>query len=237
MPDSSRNPDRPRQETPKPERPTRRDRPDSPPNRPDAPKPADKPNNAKPEKPNSGARDGDSFDTGVPNVKAAPLSAVKGTPLDVDAIRSHLEHNIKSNKGLENISIALASVDINGKTEYFISVSGTAWKGNAPNTVTINGIKYNVVRTDSGSLGTAINGVKATDNFNHAEMKLASYINDMYGNVNANVSIAVQNTSNRVAGACPACRGQVGNTPVSNLGLMNPNMNVNFYHGTTGVNP
>ena len=68
-------------------------------------------------------------------------------------------------------------------------------------------------------------------------MKLASYINDMYGNVNANVSIAVQNTSNRVAGACPACRGQVGNTPVSNLGLMNPNMNVNFYHGTTGVNP
>ena len=235
-PEHNRNSDRPRQETPKPERPTR-DKPDSPPSRPDASKPADKPNNAKPEEPNGGARDGDSFDTGVPNVKAAPLSAVKGTPLDVDAIRSHLDIHIKASYRVKDISIALASVTINGKTEYFISVSGKAWKGNAPDVVDINGTKYNVVRTDSGSLGTADGGVKAADNFNHAEMKLASHINDTYGNTKADVNIAVQNTSNQVAGACSYCSGKQGNTSVGNLGALNPNMNINFYHGTTGVNP
>ena len=210
--------------------------PDLPPSRPDAPKLADKPNNAKPEEPNGGARDGDSFDTGVPNVKAAPLSAVKGTPLDVDAIRPKLRDWVTSNN-TKDISIALASVTINGKTEYFISVSGKAWKGNAPDVVDINGTKYNVVRTDSGSLGTADGGVKAADNFNHAEMKLASHINDTYGNTKADVNIAVQNTSNQVAGACSYCSGKQGNTSVGNLGALNPNMNINFYHGTTGVNP
>ena len=33
------------------------------------------------------------------------------------------------------------------------------------------------------------------------------------------------------------CSSKQGNTSASNLGTLNPNMNVNFYHGTTGVNP
>ena len=86
-------------------------------------------------------------------------------------------------------------------------------------------------------MGTADGGVKAADNFNHAEMKLASHINDTYGNTKADVNIAVQNTSNQVAGACSYCSGKQGNTSVGNLGALNPNMNINFYHGTTGVNP
>lgn len=99
--------------------------------------------------------------------------------------------------------------------------------------VNINGINYKVIREDNGSLGT----VKGQDNHNHAEMKLASYINSTYANTDAKVNIAVQNTSDTKAGACSYCRGQEGKTPVSNLGLMNPNMNVTIYHGTTGVNP
>ena len=234
-PDSSRNPDRPRQESPRLERPTR-DRPNSLPNRPDAPKPADKPNNAKPEKPNSGARDGDSFDTGVPNVKAAPLSAVKGTPLDIDALREKLIPHVKSGVGVNNISIAVARVTVNGKTEHYLSVSGSSWKGNAPDIVDINGTKYNVVRTDTGSLGTVSNKEKS-GNYNHAEMKLGDYINQKYSGTNAQVDVSVQNTSNRNAGVCNLCQGKDGGTPFSNLGRMNPNMNITVYHGTTGVNP
>ena len=168
----------------------------------------------------------------MPNVKAAPLSAMKGTPLDVDAIRSELTPWVSSNN-TKNISIAIASVTVNGKTDYYLSVSGKSWRGDAPNMVNINGINYKVIREDNGSLGT----VKGQDNYNHAEMKLASHINSIYGGTNAKIDIAVQNTSDRIAGACPYCSGKKGETPVSKLGGMNPNMNVTIYHGTTGVNP
>lgn len=172
----------------------------------------------------------------MPNVKAAPLSAVKGTPLDIDALREKLIPHVKSGVGVNNISIAVARVTVNGKTEHYLSVSGSSWKGNAPDIVDINGTKYNVVRTDTGSLGTVSNKEKS-GNYNHAEMKLGDYINQKYSGTNAQVDVSVQNTSNRNAGVCNLCQGKDGGTPFSNLGRMNPNMNITVYHGTTGVNP
>lgn len=165
-----------------------------------------------------------------------PLSAVKGTPLDVDGLRQKLRPHVKSGVGVNNISIAVAKVTVNGKTEYYLSVSGSSWKGNAPDIVDINGTKYNVVRTDTGSLGTVSNKEKS-GNYNHAEMKLGDYINQKYSGTNAQVDVAVQNTSNRNAGVCNLCQGKDGGTPFSNLGRTNPNMNITVYHGTTGVNP
>ena len=128
---------------------------------------------------------------------------MKGTPLDIDSLRQSLKPHIKLGKGVDNISIAVAEVMINGRTEYFISTSGKSLRSDAPNIININGIDYKVIKEDNGSLGT----IKGQDNHNHAEMKLASHINSTYANTDAKVNIAVQNTSDTKAGACSYCRG------------------------------
>lgn len=63
-------------------------------------------------------------------------------------------------------------------------------------------------------------------------MKLGSYINDNFGNTNAKVDIAVQNTSVTYPGMCAGCQ-----TTIPNLGLNNGKMQITIYHGTTGQNP
>ncbi|EKY09309.1 hypothetical protein HMPREF9120_00471 [Neisseria sp. oral taxon 020 str. F0370] len=181
-------------------------------------------------------RDGDYFETNVPNVRVKGLSEVKGTSIDVDALRHELTFWVASNN-TRDISIAAARVTINGETKHYLGVSGSSWKGNSPDEVTINNVEYEVIRRDSGSLGTAENGKKSAENFNHAEIKLASHINETYGGTNAKVEIAVQNTSRDKLGACEYCRGAKGETPISILGKLNQEMDITFYHGSTGVNP
>lgn len=181
-------------------------------------------------------RDGDYFETNVPNIRVKGLSEVKGTSIDVDALRHELTFWVASNN-TRDISIAAARVTINGETKHYLGVSGSSWKGNSPDEVTINNVEYEVIRRDSGSLGTAENGKKSAENFNHAEIKLASHINETYGGTNAKVEIAVQNTSRDKLGACEYCRGAKGETPISILGKLNQEMDITFYHGSTGVNP
>ena len=108
-PDSSRNPDRPQQETPKPERPTRRDRPNSPPNRPDAPKPADKPNIANNKKPEINSHDGIRTSTNISYGSAAERMAAKNR---LDDYKARNPDNIK---GIERKGLGYLEGQINGK--------------------------------------------------------------------------------------------------------------------------
>ena len=108
-PDSSRNPDRPRQESSKPERPTRRDRPDSPPNRPDVPKPADKPNIANNKKPEINSHDGIRTSTNISYGSAAERMAAKNR---LDDYKARNPDNIK---GIERKGLGYLEGQINGK--------------------------------------------------------------------------------------------------------------------------
>ena len=179
------------------------------------------------------SRDGEHFETNAPNVRVKGLSEIKGTSIDVDAIRPALENWVKSGNTTD-ITVAAARVTVNGETKHYLSVSGKAWPQTSPGSVTINRVEYTVIRDDNLSLGIPI-GEKG--NIKHAEMKLANYINDTYGGSNAKVEISVQNTSKSSAGVCERCQGEKGGVPISRLGIKNPDMDITIYHGTTGVNP
>lgn len=69
---------------------------------------------------------------------------------------------------------------MNGKKEYYLSVSGKSWSGQSPDTVNIGSISYRVVRKDENNF-TSIGNIEAKKtNFNHAEQKLFNYIQDAY---------------------------------------------------------
>jgi len=145
------------------------------------------------------------------------------------SIRSDVSQHVKAGNR-DSFSVATASVEVNGQTQRFISVSGNSWKGNAPNTVTLNGQMYAVVRTDSGSVPAASNGTQT--NFNHAEQKLFSHIQDNYAGQNVNVNVAVQNTSAGSPGMCTGCSTTSGTFASGNTGF-----NINIFQGSSGVNP
>lgn len=69
-------------------------------------------------------------------------------------------------------------------------------------------------------------------NLNHAEKKLASYIQDNYSGKEVKVDIGVQNTSKEVRGMCPNC-----NSSMFDFAKDNPDMRITIYEGTTGINP
>ncbi|MBB3387175.1 filamentous hemagglutinin, partial [Rhizobium sp. BK609] len=164
------------------------------------------------------------------NLSVNNLSALtEGSPLDVNAVRGQLVNYVKGGK-TAGISIAVSTVMVDGKTRNFLSVSGQSWKGNAPTEVVINGVNYSVVTGDTGSVPSATIG--SLSNFNHAEQKLFSYIQDNFAGKNAQVSIAVQNTSIGSPGMCQGCQATSGTFATSN-----PNFNVKIYQGSTGVNP
>ncbi len=164
------------------------------------------------------------------NFKVYDLKEISNPALDVSLIRDKLTTWVRSGN-TDKISVATATVRTeDGKVVNLLSVSGDSWKGSSPSNVTINGTSYTVVRGDSGTIGVAINP-NGQPNKNHAEMKLASYINDNFGNVNAIVDIAVQNTSVKAPGMCFGCSQTIPTLPIQN-----PNLKVNIYQGTTGVN-
>ena len=138
---------------------------------------------------------------------------------------------MKSSYQDKAVSYATASVTVNGKTEYFLSVSGKACSGNAPTTVNIGGVNYKVVVNDSKSIPSVSTSTTQT-NYNHAEQKLFSHIQDTYKGQNADINLAVQNTSKYEPGMCVGC----GSTSQS-FAEANKNFNINIFQGTTGKNP
>ncbi|ASQ47614.1 hypothetical protein BCB68_00675 [Leptotrichia sp. oral taxon 498] len=169
-----------------------------------------------------------------------PLEAIKDPVLNVDKIRSFLKTHeskyLKSSYKADDLSIATAKiVTTDGKVENILSVNGKAWNGNAPKEVTINNVKYKVIIKDSESVktytGISRNGNKVS-NLNHAEKKLASYIQDNYSGKGVKVDIGVQNTSKEVRGMCPNC-----NSSMFDFAKDNPDMRITIYEGTTGINP
>jgi len=178
--------------------------------------------------------------TGLPNYSIKPLTDIKDPALNVDKIRNYLQENsgdyIKGKYDVKGISVATAKVTTkDGKVENILSVSGKAWNGNAPKEVTINNVKYKVIIKDSESVktytGISRNGNKVR-NLNHAEKKLASYIQDNYSGKEVKVDIGVQNTSKEVRGMCPNC-----NSSMFDFAKDNPDMRITIYEGTTGINP
>ena len=168
---------------------------------------------------------------GTTNYKVQDLSKVQDTALDLNNIRQATQDYLKSSYQDKAVSYATASVTVNGKTEYFLSVSGKAWSGNAPTTVNIGGVNYKVVVNDSKSIPSVSTSTTQT-NYNHAEQKLFSYIQDTYKGQNADINVAVQNTSKYEPGMCVGC----GSTSQS-FAEANKNFNINIFQGTTGKNP
>ena len=168
--------------------------------------------------------------------KVRPLSENKDPKLNVHDIRNHpvIAENLRDGINKDDISIAAGKVirTENGKekTDYFLST--TSWRQNGDSNVEINGQRYTVVKTDSGSLA-ANNSNGGQSNSNHAEMKIASYIKDNYSNIGpVKVEIAVENTSVKKVGMCSGCQQSI-----PNLAKENPNFETTVYHGSTGKNP
>jgi len=167
---------------------------------------------------------------GLPtNMRVQGLSDIPDQAINPAVLRPQLDRFIKASK-VDRYSLAVASVTENGRTEHILAVSGKALKGNAPHTIDLNGKTYKVVTTDSGSVPSVANGPNST-NFNHAEQKLASYIRDNYSGRNASVSLGVQNTSINSPGMCLGCR-----QTIPDFASQNPNLQIDIFEGTTGVN-
>ncbi|MCC8368193.1 DUF637 domain-containing protein [Xenorhabdus sp. PB61.4] len=168
------------------------------------------------------------------NYRVYDLNKVTDKALDLNLVRQETLKYLKAShqKNDKAVSYATASVDTNGITEYYLSVSGKAWSGSSPTTVNIGGVNYKVILTDSESIPSI--GIIKTQktNLNHAEQKLFSYIQDNYNGQKANVNISVQNTSIMEPGMCIGC----GYTS-QNFAEMNKNFNVNIFQGSTGANP
>ncbi|WP_025128595.1 VENN motif pre-toxin domain-containing protein, partial [Pseudomonas sp. PH1b] len=131
-----------------------------------------------------------------------------------------------------SLSVATGAVEINGEVNYLLSVSGKSWKGDAPKTVEIGGSQYKVIVADSGVVPSVSNGANGSTNFNHAEQKIMSYLQQFYSGQKVKVSIGVQNTSAAKPGMCSGC-SVTSKTFAEN----NPLFDVRFFQGTSGVNP
>ena len=162
--------------------------------------------------------------------------------LDVSNIRSILSNTDKISKRgrINGFSIAVATVKIDGIEHNFLSLSGSAWKGDKiPETIRIpskNGgfIDYKVIDApaDESILGKQTRSHTSgqiENNLKHAEMKLGSYLEQQFSTSNKRVDIhmAVQNTNPKSSGICTwGCQ-----KTIPNLGVKNNNMNINLYHG------
>ena len=166
------------------------------------------------------------------NLTVKGLSDITDVTLDPDVMRNTISGNLKSRVDSNDVSVATASVRVNGSTEYFVSVSGKSYSGTAPDTVTIGNRTYRVVRTDSLSvepvkIGTNPDGSSRT-NKNHAEQKLFSYFKDNYLGENIEVNIGVQNTSPINPGVCQGCVSTSNGFAFDNTTFI-----INIFQGTT----
>ena len=167
------------------------------------------------------------------NLSVTTLNKIPNNTLNTDIIRANINPLLKNRIDPNNISIAVATVtNSRGQTINLIAVSGQSLKGNAPSTVTINGKNYQVVNTDSGSIGSYVYALPNKTNYNHAEIKLASYLQDNYKGQRINVNMAIQNTSRRSVGMCNGC-----SQSMPDFARQNRNFNIKIYEGSTMRNP
>jgi len=162
--------------------------------------------------------------------KISDLSKVSDEALNISKIRNQLTNHVKSGN-IDDISLAIGSIKTSERTEYVLAVSGNSWKGNSPQMVNIKGIDYKVIITDSKSVQSVATSVKQT-NYNHAEQKLFSYIQDTYKGEKVDIELAVQNTSSIHPGMCTGCK-----STSQIFAETNKSFNINIYQGTTGANP
>jgi len=165
------------------------------------------------------------------NLSINSLDDISDVAINPSLVRGSLAPFVRGGN-TNNLSLATGSVEINGKTQYLLSVSGKGWKSNAPDVVKINGVDYKVIRTDSGAVSSVTNGPNGSTNFNHAEQKLMSYVQENYPNIKANVSVGVQNTSISKPGMCSGC-----SITSRSFAENNPLYNVKFFEGTSRINP
>ncbi|QXF36140.1 hypothetical protein B0X70_03210 [Photorhabdus akhurstii] len=165
------------------------------------------------------------------NYRVHDLNQAPDPALDLNKIRQETKTHLKSRQQMDDaaVSYAAGSVTVNGKTEYYLSVSGKSWSGNSPTTVNIGGVNYKVIKSDSQSV-PSVEVEAGKTNLNHAEQKLFSHIQDTYKGQKADVNISIQNTSAISPGMCKGC----GSTSQS-FAENNKDFNINIYHGTTGT--
>lgn len=161
---------------------------------------------------------------------SSDLNELPDQSMNPAEIRGEVEENLRASVVTSGrFSVATAKVEVNGETEYYISVSGPSWRGDRPDEfVDSNGRTYEVVREDSGTISPADN----YNNENHAEQKIYSHLTDVYGGQAADVTIAVQNNSVRSPGMCEGC---IATTP--EFAAQNPDFTINVYHGSNMGNP
>ncbi|REF27233.1 hypothetical protein BDD26_1989 [Xenorhabdus cabanillasii] len=166
------------------------------------------------------------------NHRVNDLSKLKDKNLEPNMLRGEIDGFLKSKYKKDgtdpkSYSISGASVTVDGKKEYYLSVIGDAWSGTSPNVVNINGVNFNVIREDSGSIPSAPNGKQT--NFNHAEQKLFSHFQDNFQGKKVDINMSIQNTSATSPGMCAGCKP---NSKV--FADQNKDFIINIFEGTIG---
>ncbi|MCY0964165.1 hypothetical protein [Parathalassolituus penaei] len=165
------------------------------------------------------------------NLSVNSLDNLSDAAINPSVLRDSLFPYVRGGN-TKDISVAAASIEIEGHTQYLLSVSGRNWKENAPGTVKIDGVEYQVIRYDSGAVSSVVNGANGSTNYNHAEQKIMSYLQETYSGQQARVSVGVQNTSVSNPGMCSGC-AITSNRFAEN----NPLFDIRFFEGSLGVNP
>lgn len=148
--------------------------------------------------------------------ETSPLSENKDIAVDVASVREYLAANpklLKSGYTADGLSVVAARIDSIHGTEYVLAVNGLGWHPASPDRITINGINYKVIRTDSASVQPIDMSTITPDsnrsnfNYNHADNKVYSYIKDKYLYTPTQVTMGIQNTSDNQdsAGMCEGC--------------------------------
>lgn len=169
---------------------------------------------------------------GLPkNLSISSLDSIVDKSINPAMIRDGLSPYVRGGN-TTGLSVATGSIEINGETQYLLSVSGKSWKGNAPETVKIGGSQYKVIVSDSGSVPSFPNGANGSTNLNHAEQKIMSYLQEVYAGQQVKISIGVQNTSASKPGMCSGC-----SMTSKKFAENNPLFDIEFFQGSSRSNP
>jgi len=165
------------------------------------------------------------------NLWVNDLNKISDAAINPSVLREALGDYVKKGE-TRTLSVAAGSINVDGNVQYVLSVSGKNLRGDSPSVVEISGVRYTIVKTDTKSVPSVMNGKGGVTNFNHAEQKLMSYFQDAYSGKKATISIGVENTSALKPGMCSGC--SISSTIFAEK---NPSFDIRMFHGTTGINP